>query len=150
MTISLVTENKKQYLNLLLLADEEETMIDKYLERGDLFTLNDSGVKSLCVVTDEGDGVFELQSLATDPAYQRRGYAGALVRYIREYYQGRCKTLLVGTGDCPKMMSIYEHLGFAFSRRLVNYMPQHYSQPIIEDGYLILDKVYLKMEMQDT
>ena len=29
-----VLHNKKQYLDLLLLADEQESMIDRYLERG--------------------------------------------------------------------------------------------------------------------
>ena len=36
-----ITENKKRFLNLLLLADEQESMIDKYLERGELFALYD-------------------------------------------------------------------------------------------------------------
>ena len=34
MKISQVIENKKDYLDLLLLADEQESMIDRYLERG--------------------------------------------------------------------------------------------------------------------
>ena len=52
-----VLHNKKQYLDLLLLADEQESMIDRYLERGELFVLEDEGVKAVGVVTDEGDGV---------------------------------------------------------------------------------------------
>ena len=31
--IKIVNEDKKQFLDLLLLADESESMIDKYLER---------------------------------------------------------------------------------------------------------------------
>ena len=34
MTITKVEGRKKDYLPLLLLADESESMIDKYLERG--------------------------------------------------------------------------------------------------------------------
>ena len=34
MEIKIVTNDKKQFLDLLLLADEQESMIDKYLERG--------------------------------------------------------------------------------------------------------------------
>lgn len=56
MTITQITENKKQYLDLLLLADEQESMIDRYLERGELFVLEDEGVKAVGVVTDEGVG----------------------------------------------------------------------------------------------
>lgn len=53
MKIIQLTENKKQHLDLLLLADESESMIDRYLERGEVFVLNYNGVKAICVVTDE-------------------------------------------------------------------------------------------------
>ena len=38
--IKKVTTNKKQYLPLLLLADEQEDMIDRYLERGTMYILD--------------------------------------------------------------------------------------------------------------
>lgn len=38
--IKRVTENKKQFLDLLLLADEQKDMIDKYLPNGDFFALS--------------------------------------------------------------------------------------------------------------
>ena len=52
MKIREIKENKKQFLSLLLLADEQENMIDRYLERGTMYVLNDNGVKAECVVTD--------------------------------------------------------------------------------------------------
>ena len=55
MNIREITDNKKQYLSLLLLADEQESMIDRYLERGTMYVLEDEGIKCECVVTDEGD-----------------------------------------------------------------------------------------------
>lgn len=45
MAIIEVTENKKQYLDLLLLADEQEDMIDRYLDKGRMYVLDDNGVK---------------------------------------------------------------------------------------------------------
>ena len=33
-----ITENKKRFLNLLLLADEQESMINRYLERGEMLS----------------------------------------------------------------------------------------------------------------
>ena len=51
MEIKLITSNKKQFLDLLLLADEQESMIDKYLERGEMFALYDDGLKAISVVT---------------------------------------------------------------------------------------------------
>ena len=41
MKIRKIKENKKQFLSLLLLADEQENMIDRYLERGTMYVLND-------------------------------------------------------------------------------------------------------------
>lgn len=101
MEVKKILENKKQFLELLLLADEQEDMIDKYLERGDMFALYDGDLKSICVVTQEEDTTYELKNLATYEKYQGQGYGRALVKYIFEYYKGKCKTMFVGTGDSP-------------------------------------------------
>ena len=45
MRIRDVKEDKKRFLPLLLLADEQEDMIDRYLERGTLYVLEEGGVK---------------------------------------------------------------------------------------------------------
>ena len=44
MNITKITHNKKAYLPLLLLADEEEAMLDRYLERGTMYVFDDGGV----------------------------------------------------------------------------------------------------------
>ena len=62
MEIKKVISDKKEFLDLLLLADEQESMIDRYLERGDMFVLYDDGLKALCVVTREGEGVYEIKN----------------------------------------------------------------------------------------
>ena len=73
MTIIEVIKNKKQFLSLLLLADEQENMIDRYLKRGTMYVLDDNGVKAECVVADEGDGILEIKNIATVPEYQGKG-----------------------------------------------------------------------------
>ena len=50
MRIFEVTENKKEHLDLLLLADEQEDMIDRYLPYGRMFVLDDNGIKCECVL----------------------------------------------------------------------------------------------------
>lgn len=52
-------------MELLLLADEQESMIDRYAERGDMFVLYDNGLKACCVVTREGEGIYEIKNIAT-------------------------------------------------------------------------------------
>ena len=54
-----ILKNKKEFLELLLLAAEQESMIDLYLERGEMYALYDGDLKAACVITDEGNGVYE-------------------------------------------------------------------------------------------
>ncbi|MHC5217378.1 GNAT family N-acetyltransferase [Enterococcus sp. LJL128] len=147
MEIQLINEHKKDFLDLLLLADEEEHRIDKYLERGQLFALYDNGLKSICVVTDEGEGIYELQSLATYEQFQGRGYGKHLISYIANYYQDQGTAMLAGTDDVPWILSFYESCGFKIFSRLENYFIEHYKEPMFEDGIQLKDKVYLKMEL---
>ena len=53
MKIREVNENKKLFISLLLLADEQESMVDRYLEKGTMYVLEDNDVKAECVVTEE-------------------------------------------------------------------------------------------------
>jgi ribosomal protein S18 acetylase RimI-like enzyme len=147
MKIELVHHNKKRFLDLLLLADEQESMIDQYLDRGELFALYDGDLKSICVITCEGPGIYELKNIATYEIYQGRGYGKKLLNYIMEHYRGKCKTLLVGTGDNAAVVSFYEHLGFDFSHRIINFFPDHYDHPIFENGRQLVDMVYFKIDL---
>ena len=144
MRIYEVKENKKQYLDLLLLADEQEDMIDRYLERGTMYVLEDGGIKAECVVTDEGSGILEIKNLATDPGYQKQGYARKLIDHVVSRYCGQFSVLQVGTGDSPLTIPFYEKCGFVRSHVIRNFFTYHYNHPIIEDGVLLQDMVYLR------
>ena len=147
MEIKIIENNKKDFLDLLLLADEQESMIDKYLARGTLFALYDNGLKSICVVTDEGSGSYEIQNLATYEQFQGKGYGRYLVKHVCGSYKGKGETMFVGTGDIPWIVSFYERCGFVFSHRLKDYFLQHYDNPIFETGIQLKDKVYFKMDL---
>ncbi len=69
-----IYENKKDYLDLLLLADEQEDMIDRYLDAGRLFVLLNSKVKCVAVVLKLNETECELKNIATAPEEQRKGY----------------------------------------------------------------------------
>ncbi len=144
MEIVEITENKKEYLPLLLLADEQEDMIDRYLERGRMFVLSDGGVKSECVVTDEGDGVLEIKSLATAPESQGRGYARALIGFLLREFAHGYTVLQAGTGDSPRTVPFYEKCGFVRSHVLPGFFTENYDHPIYEDGVRLTDMVVLR------
>ena len=140
-----IIDNKKKYLSLLLLADEQESMIDTYLERGRLYVMEDDGVRAVCVVTDEGDGILEIKNLAVSPPWQRCGYGRAFVEYIRR--QGAFHTLQVGTGDSPLTIPFYEACGFVKSHCVRNFFIDHYDHPIYEGGVRLVDMIYLRRDL---
>ena len=143
MEIRQVTECKKQYLDLLLLADEQESMVDRYLEQGDMFVLLDPAVVAECVVCDLGGGVFEIKNIATDPAHQGKGYGRALLDFVADHYRPICRQLLVGTGDSPLTLPFYKKCGFTEHHRVKNFFTAYYDHPIFEAGVQRVDMVYL-------
>lgn len=142
MRIRQIKEGKKEYLELLLLADEQEDMIDRYLSRGEMFVLEDNGVKAECVVTKEGEGLYEIKNLAVCPMCQRKGYARTLIQFLFQHYTD-CETMIVGTGDSILTIPFYKKCGFQEFKRVKNFFTDHYDHPIFEGGKQLVDMVYL-------
>lgn len=144
MKIFEVKENKKQYLDLLLLADEQEDMIDRYLDKGKMYVLDDDGIKCECVVTDEGNGVLEIKNIATAIECQGKGYAKALIDFVVKKYKEQYNILQVGTGNSPLTVPFYEKCGFTRSHIKANFFIDNYNHPIYECGVQLVDMVYLQ------
>ena len=102
-------------------------MIDRYLERGDMYVLEEQmpageaaeeygqnggryNVYGVCVVTDEGNGTLEIKNLAVSPEKQGQGYGRDLIWFVEETYRDRYHMLQVGTGDSPATLPFYEKM----------------------------------------
>lgn len=146
MRIDQIQSDKKRFLNLLLLADEQETMIDRYLERGEMFVMRNARNEPVCsaVLTDEGDGTCELKNLAVIPSDQRKGYGSRMIDFLCRYYAGRFKYMLVGTGDSKRTVAFYKHCGFRYAYTVSDFFTLHYDHPIIEDGQILKDMIYFR------
>lgn len=142
-----VKKDKKQYLDLLLLADEQESMVDKYLDKGIMYVLDDKGIKCECIVTNEGNGILEIKNLATDPRYQGKGYGKKMIDYIAEKYKNHYSILQVGTGDSPLTIPFYEKCGFKQKYRIKNFFTDNYDHPIFEAGVQLKDMVILQRKL---
>lgn len=144
--------DKANYMELLLIADEQVSMIEKYLYRGEMFALYDDDVKSICVVTSDSiesddSKVYEIKNIVTVSKYQKKGYAKHLISYIADYYKESGKQLYVGTGDCPGILKFYKKCGFFKSHVVKNFFTDNYDHPMYEDGIQLVDMVYLKREL---
>ena len=144
MDIIQITENKKLYIDLLLLADEQEDMIDKYIDSGDMFILDDNGVKAECIVVKLNENEYELKNIAVNPEFQGQGYGKQLIDFLFEHYHG--KVMYVGTGESLLTIPFYKKCGFIESHRIKNFFIDNYDHSIFECGRQLVDMVYLKRE----
>lgn len=72
----------KKFLDLLRLADEQEDMIDRYLNDGRMFVLYDEDLKGEAVVTELSETECELKNIAIMPNEQGKGYGKALIQFL--------------------------------------------------------------------
>ena len=140
-----IAQQKKQHLSLLLLADEQESMIDRYLEQGTMYVMQqEETVIGVCVVLPVSETELEVKNLAIAEEWQGNGYGRMFLEWIEKQYQGTAEWLILGTGDSPKTIPFYEKCGFVQYQRIPHFFLQHYDHPMIEDGVLLDDMVYLR------
>lgn len=145
MQIKEITANKTDYTDILLIGDEDENMISKYIEQSTVFALYVNDVlTSVCAVITTDNETIEIKNLATYPEYQNKGYASALIDFVCNKYKTEFKYLILGTGENNKTLSFYKKRGFKETHRLKNFFIENYSHPIFEGGKQLKDMIYLK------
>lgn len=135
--------DKRKYLQLLLIADEQESRIEEYIDKISMFVLDDGGVKAEISVCDNC-GVPEIKSLAVLPDFRKKGYGRKLIEFVCQKYKKDFSAVQVGTGDSPLTVPFYQKCGFVKSHVVKNFFIDNYDHPIIEDGVRLVDMIYLK------
>jgi ribosomal protein S18 acetylase RimI-like enzyme len=146
MEIIKIMDKKEKYMDLLLLGDEQESMIEKYLYRGELFAIYDDDLKTVCVVTQEEEEIYEIKNIATYEKYQGKGYGSIMIRFIIKTIEEKGKQLLVGTGESDRIISFYEGFGFEYSHTIKDFFVDNYNHEMYEDGKQLRDMIYLKID----
>ena len=72
----------------------------------------------------------------------------ALIQFVSDYYKTDFKTMLVGTGETPAILSFYESCSFRISHRLRNFFTDNYDHPMFEGDIQLVDMIYLKKNLQ--
>ncbi len=140
-------KDKKKYLSLLLLADEQESMIDRYIDKSKMYVLDDGGVKGEIVVCGIDDDVLEIKNLAVLPEFLRKGYGRQLIEFICSLYKNKYSVVQVGTGNSPLTIPFYEKCGFKKSYVVKNFFTENYDHTIIENGVKFVDMIYLTKQL---
>jgi ribosomal protein S18 acetylase RimI-like enzyme len=147
-SIKEISSDKERYMELLLIGDEQEDMVLRYLERGRLFVMEKAGEAcAVCVVTDEGNGDLEIKNIAVLPKYQRQGIGKEFISYIQKRFSGEYRRLILGTGDSPLTVPFYEKCGFRRCGVIKNFFIDNYDHPIIEVGVRLCDMICFEKEL---
>ncbi len=145
LTITKVDDDKKQYLPLLLIGDESETMIDRYLDSGTLYVSLFNGKPiAVCVTVNLDSNTLEIKNLAVDAEYRRHGYGRRMLEYVESRHSN--KKIILGTGETPSTLKFYKSCGYSYSHRIPNFFINNYSAPIIEEGVTLRDMIYLEKQ----
>lgn len=148
MQIKEITTNKNDYIDILLIGDEDENMINKYIKQSTIFALYDkNNLMSVCALTQTNVETIEIKNLATYPEYQNKGYASRLINFVCNKYKTNYKYIVLGTGENNKTLNFYKKRGFKEIYRLQNFFIENYSHPIFEDGRQLTDMIYLKKNL---
>lgn len=141
--ITKVDKDKKQYLPLLLIGDESEIMIDRYLDSGTLYVGFFNGTPiAVCVTLNIAPKTVEIKNLAVEAEYRRHGYGRRMLEYAESQYSN--KKIILGTGETPSTLRFYKSCGYSYSHCIPNFFTDNYPATIIEEGVTLCDMIYLE------
>ena len=145
MAMRRISGDRRHLLPLLLIGDEQESLVERYLDRCGLYVWEEAGeVLAVCAAERTGPGRVELLNLAVAPEHRRRGIGRKLLLAVCGEYPGCAAEL--GTGETPGTLAFYRACGFRETGRVENYFPEHYDHPIVEEGVTLRDQIRLRRE----
>ena len=147
MIIEKVKENKEKYMQLLLEADPEESVVKKYINDGDMYIGLINGIP-ICeiIITKVNEEECELKNIAIYPEYRGKGYAQELIKYVIEKYKDSYQRMIVGTSE--NMIPFYVLNGFTkYHHTVKNFFVDNYEEEIWDGNMQCIDMYYYYKEL---
>ena len=69
------------------------------------------------------------------------------INYLINHYSKEYTQMIVGTGDVPGVLAFYKSCGFEYSHCIKGFFTENYDHPIIDNGILLKDMIYLKRKI---
>ncbi len=132
LAIRRVVDDKREFMDLLLIGDESADMIVRYLEPGSLHVGSmDNKDIAVIVTVENDDGSVEIKNLGVDAAFRRSGIGSKMLEYVEKLYPD--KKIILGTGETPSTLRFYRSCGYRYSHRIPNFFTDNYPNPIVEE-----------------
>ena len=139
--------NRDKYLDLLLIADEQIEMLQKYMYQGDLFVFSKMDIIGVCIVLPIDKVTCELKNISIATPYQKQGYGKKIISYLLDYYKNTYSFMIVGTGANTSTVSFYKSCGFKESHLIKDFFIKNYNHPMFENNIQLKDMQYLKRSL---
>lgn len=152
-----ITQDEPIPYRLLLLADPNKTLVDRYLQTGKCFiaTLDDILIGVLAIGAVSLDEI-EIYNIAIEPKYQGGGHGKILLQFaVNHARESDYSSIIIKTGNSSiGQMALYQKAGFDMAGIQHNYFIENYDESIIEHGiqckHRVLFRKSLKKENPDS
>ena len=140
--------NKEQYMELLLEADPEKEVVEKYLKDGELFVLTyKEETACVAVVTRVNETICELKNIATVEKYRGQGYGKKMIKYLFDNYKQKYDKMIVGTTQ--NNIPFYVKTGFdKYYKTIKNFFVDNYKEEIIDEDTKCIDMYYYSKNLK--
>ena len=145
--IKKVQNNKENYMELLLEADPDENVVNKYIQTGDLYVIkSEEKVLAEIVITKVDEETCELKNIATLAEARGKGLAGILIEYVFNEYKSKYKRMIVGTTE--NMIPFYVLNGFnKYYKTVKNFFVDNYSEEVWDGDLQCIDMYYYSKDL---
>lgn len=147
MEIKKIEKNKEKYMDLLLEADPERDIVNKYIDNADMYVgIEDEKVVCEIMITKVNEEECELKNIATLEEYRNRGYAKQLIEYVFKKYKDKYKKMIVGTTE--NMIPFYVLNGFTkYHHTVKNFFIENYEEKIYDGNMQCIDMYYYSKKL---
>lgn len=138
---------KEKYMDLLLEADPEKEIVEKYLKDSDVYGIfNDGNIMCIAVITKVEDNICELKNIATVKEARGKGYGKEIIKQVISLYKDKCKKMIVGTTE--NNIPFYVKCGFdRYYKTIKNFFVDNYKEPIWDGNLQCIDMYYYYMNL---
>ncbi|QTM98084.1 GNAT family N-acetyltransferase [Sediminibacillus dalangtanensis] len=150
MEIKQITDRKNAPMDLLLLADPNRQMVEKYLVDGHCYGANERGsLVGVYVLIKKSSTKAEIANIAVHPDRQNEGIGRKLIEHaIAEAKSLGFELIEVGTGNSSiGQLALYQKCGFHMQSIIKDFFTNHYDEKIEENGIICRDMIRLSKQL---
>lgn len=140
--------DKEKYMDLLLEADPDEEIVNKYLFDSDMYGIfEDEQLIAEIIITKVDNKTCELKNIATVEKARGKGYGKKLIKKIAQIYSSKYEKMIVGTTQ--NNIPFYVKVGFdKYYKTEYNFFIKNYKEEIIDGKLHCIDMYYYYMDLK--